>query len=234
MPTSIKSGHELLPVPARRCANLAHLALRQPRRSRNRPKRPKNPQNLLGKTMRCVPIMLKRMAVWAQHFKVAEIVVFAVSVFVVNTKNFRVFRIPASNALGQHPSHQHVFAHRGEVWFPFGLVRFVDTCLGAVFAFGRRRIQKRNSAMHTVVLNRSFFMHGLVVALWTAIFRLVCAAGYVRKNVAAFKTICCNLRSCGQRHARPAAILSSVFPVFGHREICATMFARNCVTHSGA
>ena len=189
---------------------------------------------LFHKSMRCVPIVLKRVAVWAQHFKVAEIVVFAVSVFVVNAKNFRVFSVPTSNALGQHPPRKHVFAHRGEVWFPFRLVRFVDTCFGAVFALGRRRIQKRNSAMHTVVLNRSFFVHGFVVTLGTAVFRLVCAAGYVRKNVTAFKTICRNLRSCGQRHARPAAILRSVFSVFRYREICATMFAQNCVTHSGA
>ena len=234
MPTSIKSGHELLPVPARRCASPVAPVRPPTRRSKNLPKPPRNPQNLLDKPMRCMPIMLKRVAVWAQHFKVAEIVVFAVSIFVVNAKNFRVFCIPTPNAFGQHSPHHHVFAHCGEVWFPFGLVRFVDTCLGAVFALGRRRIQECSSAMHTFVLNRSFSVHGLVVALRTTVFGLVCATGNVRKNAAAFKAICPNLRSCRQRHARSAAILRRVFSVFRHREICATMFARNCVTHSGA
>jgi hypothetical protein len=189
---------------------------------------------LFGKPMRRVPTVFKRMTVWAQHFKIAEIVVFTVSIFVVNTENLRMFRIATSNTFGQHPSRQHILAHRDEFWLPFRLVRFVDTRFRAIFAFGGRRVQKCDSAMHTVVLNRSFFVHGFVIAARTAVFGFACTARNVRKKTAALGAICRNLRSCGQRHARLAAILSSVFSVFRHCEICATMLARNRVTHFGA
>ena len=178
--------------------------------------------------------MFKRMTVWAQHFKITEVIIFAVSIFVMNAKNFWVLCVPTFSAFNQHTSRQHAFAHCGKIRFPFGFMRLVDACFRTVFAFGRRRIQKFSAAMYAAIPNRPFFVHGFVIALRAAIFSFVCTARNMRKNTATFSAICRNLRSCSQCHARSAAILRRVFSVFRHRKICATMFARNCVTYSGA
>ena len=178
--------------------------------------------------------MLNRMTIWAKHFKIVKIVVFAVAVFVVHTKNFRMRVVATTYARREHVSFKHVFAHCGEFCFPLRLMRFVDTRLRTIFALGGRRVQKCSSAMHTVVLNRSFSVHGLVIALRRTVLCLVSTAGNVAKNCAAFFAIRSDLHSCRKCKTLPAAIQRGVFAVRRYCERRATLSANFFVPNAGA
>jgi hypothetical protein len=125
--------------------------------------------------------MLKRMAIWAQNFKVAGVVVFAISVFVMHTKNFWVFVIPASLARLNQVAPSHRFSHRSKCWLPQLFCGFIDALFRAVFTFVRRGIQKLHFAMNASVLNSAFLRHCFVVTCRRTVFSLVGPTGDVRK-----------------------------------------------------
>jgi hypothetical protein len=131
--------------------------------------------------------MLKRMTIWAQNLKIAGVVVFAISIFVMHAKNFWMFVISASLARFNQIAPLHSFSHSGKCWFPQFFCGFINAFFGTIFAFVRRRIQKLRFAMSASVLNGAFFRHRLVVASWRAIFGFIGSAGNVRKI---FKTNC--------------------------------------------
>lgn len=178
--------------------------------------------------------VLKRVAIWTEHLKITKIVVFAITILVMYAKNFRMFAVSAADAFGQHAPRQHVFANCDELWFPFGFTGFVYTSSRTIFSLGGWRIQKRNSAVNTVVLHRAFFMHRLVIALRTAILRFVGTTRNVCKQTSAFRASRFGLCSSGKRHALSATILSSVPSVLGHCKSRLAMFANNRVSNSGA
>jgi hypothetical protein len=125
--------------------------------------------------------MLKRMAIWAQNFEVAGVVVFAISVFVMHTKNFWVFVIPASLARLNQVAPSHRFSHRSKCWLPQFFCGFIDALFGTVLTFVRRGIQKLHFAMGAGVLNSAFLRHCFVVARRRTVLSLVSPTGDVRK-----------------------------------------------------
>jgi hypothetical protein len=125
--------------------------------------------------------MLKRMAIWAQNFKVAGVVVFATSVLVMHTKNFWVFVVSAAFARFNQIAPRHRFSHRSECWLPQLFCGFIDALFGTVFTFVRRGVQKLHFAMNASVLNSAFLRHCFVVARRRTVLSLVGPAGDVRK-----------------------------------------------------
>ena len=178
--------------------------------------------------------MLQRMTIWAQNFQIAQVIVAAISIFVVHTKNLgrRIVTTPFTRS--KHISFNHCFAHRRKIWVPHTFSRFVDASSGTIFSFCGWRVQKSNTTMNAVILHSAFFVHGFVIALRTAIFCLVGATGNVLKIDPAFGAYRIHLRSRRKSHTLSATILSSVFSVLWHCKTGLAVFANNRVPSSGA
>ena len=178
--------------------------------------------------------MLNRMTVRAQHFKIADLVVFSVAVFMVHAKYFWHFVVPASCARSQHPSYRHLFTYGGKRRLPLLFGGFVNARFRAVFSFVRRRAQKFDAAMRATVLHSAFSVHGFVVALRRTVFSLVGAARNVAKRCSAFFAHRRDLHSGRQRKTLSAAIQRGVFAVRRHRKHSATLLANFFVPNAGA
>jgi len=167
---------------------------RRPKISKIRLKRPKR-NNLFCKTMRRMFSMLKRMAVWAQNFKIVKIVVFTVSVFVMHAKNFRMLTVPTPDTTGQHSAINHFFTYSSKFRQPNFFGRFVDAGHATIFTFSRWRSKKFSFAMCAFATYRSFLAHGFVVTFWRTVFSFICSACNVRKFCLAHRAIRCQLQS---------------------------------------
>lgn len=202
------------PAAVRKCANQAQLARRRPKPSVSRPKSP-NPRgnSLLFKAMRSVFHMLNRMAVRAQHLKVATVVVFAVTVFVMHAKDFWVRVISALLTRQQQSSCGHLLAHGSKRRLPLIFRRLVDACFRAVLSVVGRRVQKFDAAVHTCVLYGAFSPHSFVVALRRTVFGLVGAASDVAKHCSTLFTGRSGLHSGRKRKTLSATVDCGVFSV---------------------
>lgn len=178
--------------------------------------------------------MLNRMTIWAQHFKIAKIVVFAIAIFVVHAKNFWVRVVSAPHACRKYVSFEHVFTYGRKFWAPLFFSRFIDARFRTILSFVRRRGQKFNAAMHASVLYSTFSAHRLVVTLRRAILCFVGAAGDVTKYCFALKARSSYLHSSSKCETLSAAIERSVFSVRRYRECSATLLANLFVTNTGA
>jgi len=131
--------------------------------------------------VRYVLAVLKRMTNWAQNFQVFWRIVFWVSVFMVHTKNVRVFAVPASLALFYKRAFFHCFSHGGKSWLPNAFCRFIYAFPGAILSVMRRSAQKLLFAMSATVLFGAFLRHCFVIANGRTVFSFVSSAGNVRK-----------------------------------------------------
>lgn len=139
--------------------------------------------------------MLKRMAVWAQNFKIVKIVVFTVSIFVMHAKNFRVFTVPTPNTTGQHSAINHFFTHGSKFRQPNFFGNFVDAGHATIFTFSRWRSKKFSFAMRAFATYRAFLTHGFVIAFWRTVFSFIRPTCNVRKFCIAHRAIRCQLQS---------------------------------------
>jgi len=178
--------------------------------------------------------MFNRMTVWAQHFKIGQIVISSVAVFVMHTKNFRMFGVSTPHALSQHAPHEHVLANGRKIGPPFAFARFIDASSRTVFSFCRRRVHKSCAAVRAAMLYGAFFVHCFVIALGAAVFSLVGAARNVLKNSATFRAIRGYLLPGVECHTLAATKRRRVFAVLRHSEDNLTMLARFFVPNSGA
>ena len=178
--------------------------------------------------------MLKRMAIWAQNFKIVKIVIFAISVLVMHTKNFKVFVVSAPNTTGQHAAQHHFFAYGRKIGPPFRLACFVYAGFRTIFSFLRQSAQKFNAAMQTMVMRFTFFAHCFMIAIRATIFGFVDPARNVCKLTPTFSAISFYLHSRMKRHARPAAKQSGIFSVIRHSKYCFTMNASFFMPNTGA
>ena len=174
------------------------------------------------------------MAIWAKNFKIAQIVILSVSIFVVHTQNFwlRIVAAPFTNR--QQISFHHAFSDCSKIWTPNFLCCFIYASARTIFSFVRRRIQKFATAMQTGVLYSAFAAHCFMKAFSRAILSFVGAASNVGKNCVALRTICGNFNPCVQSHTFSAAILRSILSILRHRKISFTMQTLFFVPHSGA
>jgi hypothetical protein len=163
--------------------------------------------------MRSVFHMLNRMAVRAQHLKVATVVVFAVTVFVMHTKDFWVRVISALLTRQQQPSCGHFLAHGSKRGLPLIFRRLVDACFRTVLSVVGRRTQKFDSAMHACVLYGAFSPHGFVVTLRRTVLGLVGAASDVAKHCSALFAGRSSLHSGSECKTLSATVDCGVFSV---------------------
>ena len=178
--------------------------------------------------------MLHRMTVWAKNFQVLHAVVQSIAVFVMYTKNLIVCVKSTSLACIQQTSSLHVFSDCAEIGLPIFNCGFVDTRSRTILSFFGGRRKKFCFAMHASVFNSSFGFHGFVVAVWTAIFGLVCSTRNVLKNCIADFASCFLKSSRRQCHAVSTAKNSCVFSVLGDKKLFLAMAAKLFVFHSGA
>ena len=181
-----------------------------------------------------MPHMLQRMAIWAKNFKIAQIVILSVSIFMVYTQNFWLCIVAASVASCQQLSFQHIFSDGRKRRVPFAFSGFIDATFRAIFSFMRRRIQEFFSAMQTCVLSSTLAAHCFMKTFWRAILSFVSAASNMRKFCAAFLTIGCSLHSGSKCRTLPTTIFGRIFAVFRHRKLLAALRAFFVVFHSGA
>lgn len=178
--------------------------------------------------------VLQRMAVWAKNFKVAQVVILSVSVFMVHTQNFWLQTVTTPFARHKKISFYHVFSHSSKIGPPNFFCGFIYASSRTIFSFVRWRVQKFAAAMQTGVLYSTFAAHCFMKAFWRAIFSFIGSTSNMRKNCAAFSAICGNFNSCVQRHTFSAAILRSIFSIFRHCKASFTMQTVFFVPNSGA
>lgn len=155
--------------------------------------------------------MLKRVAHWAEHFEICQLVVLPIPVPMMHAEHARLFLVPATLAVADQPARSHGFANRRKGWFPYRVMRFIDACSAAIFSFLRRGGQKGLATMLAVAGYRSLEMHGFVVASARTVFCPVSPRCNVRKRFTAHRASGCNLFSDRQRAARSRAVFES-FP----------------------
>lgn len=178
--------------------------------------------------------VLQRMAIWAKNFKVAQLVILSVSIFMVHTQNFGFGIVAAPFASRKKISLYHVFSDCGKVWAPNFFCGLIYAHARTIFSVLRRRTQKFFTAMQTSVLYGTFAAHCFMKTLSRTIFGFIGAASNVSKNTSALNTICGSLNPSTQRHTFSAAVLSGVFSIFRHRKTSFTMQTVFFVPNSGA
>ena len=178
--------------------------------------------------------MLNRVTIRAQHFKIVNIVIFAITIFVMHSKYVRHFVIPATLANGQQPSCGHFFTYSSKRRFPLIFGSFVNTCFRAIFSFVRWSVQKFNLAVRAGILCSAFARHCFAIAQRRAIFGFVCSAGYVCKRHAAFLACRNQLHSASKCKTLAATVQRSIFTIRRDRKQDLALHASLIVPDSGA
>jgi hypothetical protein len=189
---------------------------------------------LLFEAVSYVFSVFKRMANWAQNFQIVKRIIMAVSVFVMNTKNFGVFAIAAPFAFIKQLSFPHGFSDRRKCWFPNFFGSLINACARTVFSWMRRGIKKLNFAMLASVFGGPFLRQRFVIALFRAILSFVCSARDMRKLVAANYARCFVDLSRPKPQTHAAAVQRRIFSVLWYSKRSAAMFAVFFVTNAGA
>ena len=178
-------------------------------------------QNVIGSNIKelvgsfCEPVlnvlhMLKRMAIWAKNLKIVHVIIFGVSVLVVNTQNFWVRIISASFACIDQPSRKHIFTNGLKSRNPNIFLWFVYTGYAAINSLFRWASKKNFSTIFAFARNRSFNSLRFVVTFFTTVFCLVRSGRYVRKFITACFAICGNLNSRCKSLAGSGAVLEAI------------------------
>ena len=181
---------------------------------------------LLFKTMFNMFHVFKRMAIRAKNFQIAHIIIFWISVFVMNTQNFWLSIVSTYFAFIDQPSSKHIFADRLKCGKPNIFFWFVYTCYAAINSWFRWICQKNFTTMFAITGNRTIKSLSFIITFATAIFCFIRSRRYVRKFIAANFTNCCNLNSCCQPFARSGAILETIKPVLWYIDKSFAMPAR--------
>lgn len=117
------------------------------------------------------------MAIRAKDFEIIKSIVVAITVFMMNAKNFWFAGESAMFAMKESAGPDHLFANSRILGDPSVSANLVDTLAAAINPSLGRRCQKLFTAMLAVYANRSLQMHRLVVALSRAILRCLRSAG---------------------------------------------------------
>jgi hypothetical protein len=189
---------------------------------------------LFKETVRRMLHMLQGMTVWAQHFQVAQIVIFAVSVFVMHTQNFWFGIVATTLAFTYHVTGQHSFSHGRKSWHPNTFSNFINASPRTVFSFFGRRAKKFFAAVKTTIFYAAFAVHSFVVTFCRTILSFVCSARNMRKFRVAFLTVCGNLHSSCQSHTFSAAVLRRIFSIIRHGKQSFAMQTTFFVPNAGA
>ena len=174
------------------------------------------------------------MTIWAQNFQIAQIVVAAVSIFMVHPKNVRRGVIATAFTRFKHAASKHVFSSGNKTGLPFCFGCFIDACFGAVFSFMRWRVQKLDAAMHACILCGAFARHRFVVARRRTVFGLVGSAGYVRERSAALLAVRNQLHSARKCKTLAATVQRSILAVRRDRKQDFALQASLIVPDTGA
>jgi hypothetical protein len=189
---------------------------------------------LLFEAVSYVLSVFKRVANWTQNLQIIKRVIVAVSVFVMNTKDFGVFAVPTSFAFIEQLLLAHGFSDRRKGRFPNFFGGFINTCARTVFSWVRRGIKKLNFAVFASVFCSPFLRQRFVIALLRAILSLVCPASDMRKLVAANFARCFGDLSRPKPETHAAAVQRRIFSVLWYSKRSAAMFAVFFVANAGA
>jgi hypothetical protein len=185
------------------------------------------------KTMSYMLSMFERMAIWAKNFKVKKIIIFPISIFVVDAQYRGNNIVSASFACFNHASQSHIFSDGFKRRIPHFFFRFIYAFRSTVNAIFRGICEKFFPTVFAVARHRSFKALRFIITLFAAIFCNVRTRRNVRELFPANLAVCCNLNSCGQSFAASRTILETVKSVFGDINKCFTMPATQVFASKG-
>lgn len=169
-----------------------------------------------------------------QNLKIVFCVIFAISVFMMNSEYLRMFVITASRTLLQKAMPKHCFSYRCEFWFPLFFPDFIYALPGTIFSFVTGGIEKLFTAVNTAVNNCTFLMHCFMIAVRRAIFSLVYSTRYMCEFRSAFSTMRGYLFSRCQTQALTRAEFYGILPIRGHCENFSAVLTAYGMSYSGA
>lgn len=178
-----------------------------------------SPKILFNKSMRDVPLVFNGMAIWTKNLQVIYIIIFSVSIFMMNSKNFFNFAKSASLTFYNKISCKHVFSSCGKAWIPNIYFCFIYTRFAAKHFSLRRTCKKFYAAMFAIFFNRSFDFLGNVIAFSAAIFCQIRSRRYVIKIIFANFANRLHRYSGCESLARSGAILKIFKPIYGNISI---------------
>ena len=169
--------------------------------------------------------MFQRMTVWAKNNQIGQIVIFAISVYMMHTQNFWNRAIPAFFASVNFASCKQCLSYSCKCRLPEGFFCFVNTLFAAIFSIFRRAIQKRLTTMSANKIFCAFVDAGFVVTLPRAIFCCIASARNVRKLRSANKAVLRNLNSRMFCKTRSRTKLERTNPMVWDRNFFSTFSA---------
>jgi len=158
--------------------------------------------------------MLKGVAIWTKNFKIFNCIVFAITVFVMNTKNFLNLVIPASFTFFYKISSKHIFAHGLECRVPNFFFRLVNTRNAAKFSWFTWICKKQFSAVFAIARDRTLLALSFMIAGPATVFCCVRARRYMIKSTTTDTAICDNLHAGSYSFAGSGTILKTSKSVF--------------------
>ena len=193
----------------------------------------KKNKNLFFRTMANMFYVFQGMTSWAQNFQIRNFIIFPVSIFVMNTQNFRNRIITTSFTFFNHVSFLHVFSYGLKIRIPICKFRFVDTFFTAINTFFRWASKKFFFTMFTKTFNRTFFCLRFIITFSAAIFCNIATRRNMKKIITTIITIGCNLNSGCQCLARPRTVFKTGKPVLRNINHFFAMFALHSFASKG-
>ncbi len=129
------------------------------------------------------------MAIWTKNFKVLNIIIMTISVFMMNAKNFKLSIITTSIAMANQFTTNHCFSYRGKGWFKNFLGCFINTGFRAIFSFVTCMSSKFLKTMLASIFCFSFISLSYIVTNSRAIFSFITSRRNMSKDYSTDKTI---------------------------------------------
>ena len=113
------------------------------------------------------------MTIRAKDFKIIQIIVCTISIFMVYTKNRNMLGISTPFTGRKFPAYLQILSNSNESCLPNAMIRFIYASTATIFPLSRWRCTKFFCAMSALIDNRTFEMHRLVVAFRRTIFSCI-------------------------------------------------------------
>lgn len=186
--------------------------------------------HLLDESMLNVLHMLKRVAVRAENLKIAHIIIFCISIFMVNAKYFFLRIITAPFALIYHASCKHIFSNRLKHRKPYFLFWLINASYAAILPCLRWACEKLFPAMVTIARNGPFRLLRFCVACFATVLSFVGSRRNVRELIPTYSTVCSNLNASCQSLAGSRTILEAIESVLWYINNVSAVPARHMLS----
>lgn len=169
--------------------------------------------------------MLNGMTIRTKNYEISKLIIFSISVFMMNAKYFLVFIVSAIFAFINFSSNKERFPNSRKCWIPFGFVAFINASHAAINSFMRFGPKKIFPAMFASVSRFAFCFHCFIIALAGAILCFIASGRNMFKIISTNETFCSNKNSSLQSEATPRAKLRGISTIFWYVKFFSAMSA---------